>query len=271
METTLKAWLVDNTVTAEDKNDKILIPEAAGNLSLTDIYKEMKSEDTGLREETIRHVTDLFQRVITRLVLSGYQVNTGLFYASPQLRGVVEDGRWNSEKNSIYVSMQQGKQLREAISSTRVQILGEKANGMYIASTVEAPKHYVLHGKLIKVAGDDPSVGITLIPEVGEPIKLSEEMILMNNPSQLMILKPADLKAGTYELNVTTQYTSSKKMLKNPRTVSRIITIGGDGEIGNECSSEVLDLPDDLRQLDRYNSPKGGDDLIILHVKKLKD
>lgn len=234
METILKAWLVDNTVTAEDKNDKILIPEAAGNLTMNDIYKEMKAEDTGLREETIRHVTDLFQRVVTRLVLSGYQVNTGLFYASPQLRGVVEDGKWNPEKNSIYVSMQQGKQLREAISGTRVQILGEKASGMYIASSTEAPKHYVLHGKLLKVAGDDPSVGITLTPEVGDPIKLSDEMLLMNNPSQLMILKPTDLKPGTYELSVTTQFTGSRKFLKAPRTVSKLITIGGDGNIDGD-------------------------------------
>ncbi|MCP3894661.1 MAG: DNA-binding domain-containing protein [Bacteroides sp.] len=241
MENILKAWLVDNAVTVDNKEDKILLPETAGNATLPDIYRLMKAEDTGLREETIRHVTDLFQRVVTRLVLSGYQVNTGLFYATPQLRGVVEQGKWNPEKNSIYVSITQGKQLREAIAKTRVQILGEKTHGMYIAGSEDAAtragdgsctpgRNYVLNGRMLKVMGTDPEVGITLTPESGTPIKLSADMIAVNNPSQLIILLPADLAKGTYELKVTTQFAGGGKALKTPRSVSKLITVNdGDG------------------------------------------
>ena len=48
MNHTLKGWLVDNSVTANNKDDKILQLESAGNLALSDVLEEMKREDTGL-------------------------------------------------------------------------------------------------------------------------------------------------------------------------------------------------------------------------------
>lgn len=194
MEHILKSWLVDNSITTDNKEDKILLSETVGNVTLSDTYRLMRAEDTGLREETIRHVTDLFQRVVERLVLNGYQVNTGLFYAVPQLRGVVEQGKWNPETNFVYVSLTQGKQLHEAIAKTRMQILGEKTNSMYIAGSEDAAtragdgsctpgSNYVLNGRMLKIAGSDPSVGITLTSQSGSLIKLTADMIAVNNPS----------------------------------------------------------------------------------------
>ena len=83
MKTELKGWLADNTVTTDNKEDKILVLESAGNLTLSDVLDEMKKEDTGLRAETLKHAVDLFQRTVSELVLNGYSVNTGLFRAVP--------------------------------------------------------------------------------------------------------------------------------------------------------------------------------------------
>ena len=46
MKTELKGWLADNTVTTDNKGDKILVLESAGNLTLSDVLDEMKEEDT---------------------------------------------------------------------------------------------------------------------------------------------------------------------------------------------------------------------------------
>ena len=46
MKTDLKGWLADNTVTTDNKEDKILVLESAGNLTLSDVLDEMKEEDT---------------------------------------------------------------------------------------------------------------------------------------------------------------------------------------------------------------------------------
>ena len=81
MKNVLKIWLVDNTVTVDNKDDKIGQLESSGNLSLQDILDEMHKEDTGLRPETIEHVVKLYNRVVSDLILSGYSVNTGLYSA----------------------------------------------------------------------------------------------------------------------------------------------------------------------------------------------
>ena len=46
MKTELKGWLADNTVTTDNKEDKILVLESTGNLTLSGVLDEMKEEDT---------------------------------------------------------------------------------------------------------------------------------------------------------------------------------------------------------------------------------
>ena len=85
MQNKLKGWIAPNSVT-KDPNDKILILDPAGHVGMTEIYKEMREEDTGLRPETLTHVvTLLFERIVARFLMNGYYVNTGLFYAVPPL------------------------------------------------------------------------------------------------------------------------------------------------------------------------------------------
>ena len=86
MKHTLKGWLVDNAVTVDNKEDKILMLESAGSLTLEDILSAMKKEDTGLREETIEHAVKLYHRVLSDLILSGYSVNT---FSEPYPNSVV--------------------------------------------------------------------------------------------------------------------------------------------------------------------------------------
>ena len=247
MKRVLTGWIADNPVTA-DKTDRILLLESAGGANLADILDEMKKEDTGLREETLQHVVNLFLRITMDLILSGYKVNVGLFYAVAKFVGVLEGGKWNPEKNSIYVSFTQGKDLREAIAETSVEILGEKANVMYIIETEDrktgrkdgsatAGRNLFVRGAMLKVVGDDPSVGVTLTASGGTETKLEDDLITTNKPSELTLLMPSELEAGEYTLTVTTQFNSGA-LLKTPRSVSTQIWIGGRPEEGGEEEEE---------------------------------
>ena len=139
MANVLKGWLADNTVTTDNKDDKILVLESAGSLTEEDIVKRMMKEITGLKEETLYHATSLYNRIVMESLLNGYTVNTGLFYAAPSFQGVIDGGVWNKEKNSIKVNFQQGKTLREEIAQTKVEILGEKADIMYVIEVEDNP------------------------------------------------------------------------------------------------------------------------------------
>lgn len=249
MQNVLKGWLIDNSVTVDNLTDKILILESAGKADLDDIIDEMLKEDTGLRPETLRHSVTLYNRVVTRMILTGYSVNTGLFRAVAKFTGPVEGGVWNKEKNSIYVSVTQDKELREAIAKTVVDILGEKSNVMYILETEDrktqlkdgtatAGRNFFVRGAMLKVVGDNEAIGVKLTDSKGTETKLEEDMITSNKPSELTLLLPADLTDGEYTLTVTTQY-SSGGLLKSPRSATVTIWVGG--KPGGEDDRPVIE------------------------------
>ena len=252
MPNVIKAWLADNTVTTDDKKDKIFLVETGQTYEFDDVINEMHNEETGLRIETISHVVKLFIRVVIRLLLNGNKVNVNLFYAVAKLRGVAEKGQWNPLKNSIYVLLTQGAELRKAIEETTVEILGEKSNVMYILEvedrdtgmtdgTITPGRNAFIRGASLKVVGDDPSVGITLTPVGGgSETKLNEKDITINSPTEMVIIVPADLEDGTYTLTITTQYSRSSTLLKEPRSVSTTVYVGSASGGGGESTRATL-------------------------------
>ena len=68
MKTELKGWLADNTVTTDNKEDKILVLESAGNLTLSDVLDEMKKEDTSfVREQPTYPSKDWNEQLLAEL------------------------------------------------------------------------------------------------------------------------------------------------------------------------------------------------------------
>ncbi|MEL5892201.1 DNA-binding domain-containing protein [Bacteroides sp. GD17] len=234
----LKVWMADNTVTTDDKTDKIFVLESTRSVDQQFVLDRMADKNPGLHRETMSASVNLYHEVLSELVMNGYSVNTDLFRAVPQIKGLAEGNVWNPEKNSIYVSLTQGKKLREAIKDTTVQILGDRQAAIYINGTQDAAtratnlsatagRNFTVLGKNIKVAGSDPSVGITLTAaEGGQVTKLGADMLVVNDPSKLIVLLPSGLKDGEYTLTVTTQYTPGKTLLKTPRHALQTIYIG---------------------------------------------
>ena len=166
--------IADNTVTKDDPDDKIFNVVSQGTADKERVIAEMMAVNPGLERETLRHVLDLENRVVMKLLLNGMRVNNGLFEAAPQCKGVVRGTAWDPAVNSIYVNFKQGKEMREAIRSTTINVIGEKGSTFYLSTSLDAATgatdfsatpgaNLTLTGRNIKVAGDDPSVGIALI------------------------------------------------------------------------------------------------------------
>lgn len=235
----LKAWKVDNTVTTDNKTDKIFQLETARSTDLSLILDRMVAKNPGLQRGTMQLSIDLYNEVVSEAIMNGESVNTGLFRAVAQLRGLAGQA-WDWNKNSIYVSMTQGKTLREAIRNTNVEVLGERPVKFYIGSSSDAAtratdfsatagRPLTVYGKNILPIGTDAAVGITLTNVSTKAVtKLTNDMIALAEPSRLILLIPAGLADGEYTLTITTQYKgSSTEFLKTPRSTSQSIYIGG--------------------------------------------
>jgi hypothetical protein len=84
-----------------------------------------------------------------------------------------------------------------------------------------------ISGGKLKVEGTDPACGVYFVNEAdGARVKVDEADIVENLNAHLLIIVPA-LPAGTYRLEVTTQYGGSSKPLKAPRTAvfDRLLTV----------------------------------------------
>ncbi len=251
MANTLKGWIAPNTVTS-DPNDKILLLETTGKADTNKIIEEMQAEDTGLRRETLVHSITLYERVCARLLMNGWQLNTGLFYAVPRFTNLIEKGRWNPEKNNIYVAFTQNKVIREEIAKTNVNILGEKAGVMYILETedrktgltdgrITPGRNFFVRGANLKITGTNANVGVTLTNSSNVVTKLDDDLINVNMPSELNLLAPTGLADGDYVLTVTTQFAGGGSTLKEPRSVSVNVYVGEKSSGGGEDDRPVIE------------------------------
>ena len=234
----IDAFLQDNSLTTDNTEDVYAVPASKEPADEERILAEMKAEDTGLRRETLLHVFELEKRVIKRLLLSGHAVNTGLYHASVAFRGLVKNSQWNPDENQIVVNFNPGADLREAIRQTQVNILGAKPAGISVTgvqdvatkadnASATAGRAFTLTGKNIRIAGQDPAVGLTLIAEDGTETAVTDDLWVINKPSTVTFIIPAGLEAGTYTLRLTTQFGgNSKFLLKTPRTIEQTLYIG---------------------------------------------
>lgn len=234
----INAQLAENYLTPDNTEDMIAVPVPLGTADKQRILAEMKAEDSGLREETILHVFNLQNRVVKRLILTGYEVNTELYHASADLRGLISGSRWDPEKNTIVVNFSPGAELREAIKHTTVNLIGKKEAAFSVTGVVDtatraedasatAGRAFTLTGKNIRIEGTDPAVGLVLIDADGTETTVTKDLFVINDLSRVTFIIPAELAAGTYTLRLTTQCSGhSSRPLKNARSLEKTLYIG---------------------------------------------
>ena len=75
----------------------------------------------------------------------------------------------------------------------------DKKTGLKDGSAT-AGRNFFVRGAMLKVVGDDESVGVTLTNASKAVTKLTDDLITINNPSSLTLLLPTDLEEGEYTL-----------------------------------------------------------------------
>lgn len=231
MKNKLKVWLKPNELTP-DPSDFSAVLSPAGNVDFDGIVDEVMNEGTEYQRDTVVDISRRFMRAGSRLVLRGYNVNTGQCYMRAIVTGVFYGRKWDPERNSVYVSITQGVDLRGECVDTEVEILGVKPDLMEITrvvnlvskqadGTIPRGRNAQVEGSYLKLAGDDPAVGVYLTDaSSGAEIKLAAEDIVTNEPSRLIIYVPGDLPEGQYHIRVVTQYSGSNLLKSTRETIT---------------------------------------------------
>ena len=236
----IRAELYDNLLT-EDPNDFAARVIADKPLSSKDVCNYATQRGgADISSKAMEHAVDLYLSEMIYLLCNGFTVNTGVFSVRPKIKGVFNKAteQFNPEKHKISFDFNQGLRLRKELANVNVEITGVSKVTFFIDEVVDiesesvgdllTPKHNLrISGSKIRIAGENAENGVYFVnQETDERVKVSSKMPV-NKPSELMVVIPA-LAAGSYKLEVVTQYGSNNKnLLKEPRTAvfDRILSV----------------------------------------------
>lgn len=228
---TIKAYLYDNLLTP-DPNDFVARVSSERSLSVADICHSAATRGgADVSDAAMSHAVELFLKEMAYRLCDGFAVNTGYFTAVPVVRGVFlnPNETFDPQRHTLQFQFTQGELMRREIEDVEVKIMGVAETGLYIGQVEDMKSRTVnevltpgfnlrVTGTKLRVVGDKPGVGIFFRETAtNTATKVDEGDIVVNNPSELMIIIPA-LPAGTYQLEVTTQYSTGNKLLKEVRS-----------------------------------------------------
>lgn len=228
---TIKAYLYDNLLTP-DPNDFVARVSSERSLSVADICHSAATRGgADVSDAAMSHAVELFLKEMAYRLCDGFAVNTGYFTAVPVVRGVFlnPNETFDPQRHTLQFQFTQGELMRREIEDVEVKIMGVAETGLYIGQVEDMKSRTVnevltpgfnlrVTGTKLRVVGDKPGVGIFFRETAtNTATKVDEGDIVINNPSELMIIIPA-LPAGTYQLEITTQYSTGNKLLKEVRS-----------------------------------------------------
>jgi len=227
----IRAYLYDNVLTADNPNDYIARTVSERSLNVKQVCETAVSRGgSDVSAASMEHAVNLFLKEMAYQLCDGYSVNTGYFTASALIRGVFDSPRetFDSQKHTILFQFNQGEKLRAQIPSIEVNILGVADSSAAILQVTDIKsasindlltpgRNLKIAGTKIKVIGDSPANGIFFVDAATQARTAVEASdMVTNNPSEVIVIIPA-LTAGTYRLEIVTQYAGGAS-LKEPRT-----------------------------------------------------
>ncbi|MDR1400470.1 MAG: DUF4469 domain-containing protein [Treponema sp.] len=228
---TIKAWLYENQLT-EDENDYTARVSAARTLSVRDICESAVARvGADINASAMEHAVDLFHKEMGYRLCDGFSVNTGWYGASMHVKGVFDSPiePFDPEKHSILVEFHQGVELRKELAAVNVSILGKAETSFFIAQVTDIRTSSIndvltpgrnarITGSKLKIVGMEAACGVYFVnTATQERFKVDVADIVENQNAHLLVIIPT-LVAGTYKLEVTTQYSGNKIPLKESRT-----------------------------------------------------
>jgi hypothetical protein len=218
----IKAWLYANLLTS-DPDDYIIRPVPERTLVVAEICNAaVLRGDSDISASAMEHAVNLFHKELVYQLCDGFSVNTGVYTAGPHVRGVAKSPqeKYDRERHTLLFEFHQGAQLRDEAENIGVDILGVADTDAIIAQVIDVktgsindrltPEHVLkIAGRKIKVAGNNAVNGIYFVNQTtDERIRVDNSDLALNNPSEVIVRTPY-LTAGTYRLEIITQYSPS--------------------------------------------------------------
>ena len=205
--------------------------KAEAPLSIEDVCAAAKNRGgfTGQIDDLVEHSHVFIKEVIYQL-LDGFSVQFGGFFSlHTRISGTWHGANDTIGAENLHVAFRTLRHLKELLLKVKIENEGIAGDGAYIdeildvhtesLNSVITPGNMIhILGHKIKVEGGDPACGVWFVSLAdGSRVNVTEHLGI-NRSSELFGLIPP-LSAGTYRLEVATQYTHGTTPLKEVRII----------------------------------------------------
>jgi hypothetical protein len=182
---------------------------------------------------------DKYNEEVAYQLCDGYAVNNGYYSIHPNIGGTFNSERdmHDHQKHPITFRFRIMAKMRRLVQFIKVDIEGVADVNGYIDefydfeadssnATFVNGDQFSIHGHKIKVAGDDPTVGVYIVPVEDPSKKVKITRIAENSPTKITGVLPDSTGFNLNRIEIHTQFTgSTSNTLKTPRVITSAFTL----------------------------------------------
>jgi hypothetical protein len=208
------------------------------SVTVEDICASMKNRGgyDGSYEDAVQTVRHFLKETEYQLA-DGFSVNTGVFTIHPNIGGtfVNEKEAHDHKKHPVTFRFQSLGPLRKLRDSIEVIIEGVADVNGYIDEYIDYDENtsnthfagnrmFAIHGHKIKIAGDDPGVGVYFVPD-DDPSKAVKAARIAENTAGKVTGVTPQVIGSFIKVEIRTQFAGSGTLLKSPRVITSAFTM----------------------------------------------
>ncbi|MDR0614260.1 MAG: DUF4469 domain-containing protein [Dysgonamonadaceae bacterium] len=229
-------YVLESNLLTKDPNDRYARPVDVRTHTEEDLADAVSKRNPSINKSFYLAMKATEAEVITDWVTEGDSILTKTVHIHPTIPGTVKEGEHPKE---AAIKVTPGKLLAEAAKKIRLQHT-EPMSQIRIEfvhdiqsnttnDTITRGGTVKITGYKLKIAGENPAVGVEFLSqEDPEAIyKVTPKNILINNPSELLVIAPRMVVGEKVLVKVTTQYSGTGTPLKSIRsyTLDKELTV----------------------------------------------
>lgn len=221
--------LYDNILT-EKKGDCSGKVNITGTIHNKEIAERIVKERTEYRLETIINILELADKKKVEVIASGKSFVDGVGQYMLNVSGSFngEQPAFDPQIHKLGVTYTPGKQLlselknislnpRLAVTGPVINTVTDSTSGT-VDGILTSQGSAILNGNTLLLKGDNPSIGIYLIPDGSDQSQAKKVKTIVQNTNTQIIFQIPKLAVGQYSLRVTTQAGAGYSLVKEPRS-----------------------------------------------------
>jgi hypothetical protein len=228
-----KIWLRRNPLTKDVDNDYIAEVSTVGDTARNeDVVQAIVDEGSEVTYDTLLSILNKSDRIKRTFLVSGRGIQDGVVHTAPRGYGpwTGENAKFDENVNSLGFDMTPAPELKELLKFVKVDVLGVKDSGAYIARVVDAATgdvddiitpgdDVIIEGSKIKIfPEDEEGLGVFFTNVESGEIHRVTRRLTQNNPKTVIARTP-ELTPGNYSISIVTRFSNSKQLLKSPRYI----------------------------------------------------